>query len=224
MNNTKDMIIDKSFLLFLNEGINNITITKIIENAGISNGTFYYYFKNKDQLVLEVMKKYVFDLGQKKLDYIKYFNGSSKEQIRYLILSLLGFNLFDEAVYGVYLLKPSQYRDFHILIIDATKQYEEVVKMDHIFHNKLKKTIESIIKKGINNREIININPIEITNLIYSVYTSICYKTIKEPELDIEKSFNRSFNYLWNIIKIKPIVSSNNQSNKYNSEFNNKNN
>ncbi len=224
MNNTKNKIIDKSFLLFLDKGVNNVIISQIIENAGISNGTFYYYFENKDQLVLEVMKKYVFDLGQKKLDYIKYFNGTSKEEIKNLILSLLGFNLLNKDIYGVYLLKPSQYRDFHILIIDATKQYEEVTKMDHIFHNKLKITLENIIIKGIINKEINNVNPKEVANLIYTLYTSICYKTIKEPKLDIKKSFNTSFDYFWNIIERKTTPSQNNEDIYKINEFDNENN
>jgi len=42
--------------LILKDGINNITISQIAKAAGIGKGTVYEYFKNKDEIVFELVE------------------------------------------------------------------------------------------------------------------------------------------------------------------------
>ena len=43
-------IIDASFSLFTEKGIKNTSIQQIVDKAGVAKGTFYLYFKDKDDL------------------------------------------------------------------------------------------------------------------------------------------------------------------------------
>lgn len=43
-------IIEASYCLFIDKGINNTSIQDIVDKAGIAKGTFYLYFKDKYQL------------------------------------------------------------------------------------------------------------------------------------------------------------------------------
>ncbi len=43
-------ILDASFYLFTENGIKNTSIQQIVDRAGIAKGTFYLYFKDKDDL------------------------------------------------------------------------------------------------------------------------------------------------------------------------------
>lgn len=59
--NKKERIIDAAYDLFIKKSYKEITIREIVKNAGISIGSFYQYFYNKDDLYLyliaEIEKK-----------------------------------------------------------------------------------------------------------------------------------------------------------------------
>ncbi len=53
----KDKIIDASIELFNDVGSHRITTNHIIDRLGISPGTFYYHFKNKEEIIRRVFLK-----------------------------------------------------------------------------------------------------------------------------------------------------------------------
>ncbi|MGX8702562.1 TetR/AcrR family transcriptional regulator [Caproiciproducens sp.] len=50
---TKAHILDSALELFGQESFENVKITDICQKAGVSVGTFYYYFKDKDSIIKE---------------------------------------------------------------------------------------------------------------------------------------------------------------------------
>ncbi|MDD6744125.1 MAG: TetR/AcrR family transcriptional regulator, partial [Roseburia porci] len=44
-------LLSHAFSLFLNKGISDTTISEIAEHAGVGKGTFYFYFKDKEDLI-----------------------------------------------------------------------------------------------------------------------------------------------------------------------------
>lgn len=44
-------LLSHAFSLFMSKGISNTTISDIAANAGVGKGTFYFYFKDKDDLI-----------------------------------------------------------------------------------------------------------------------------------------------------------------------------
>lgn len=44
-------LLSHAFSLFMNKGISNTTISEIAEHAGVGKGTFYFYFKDKEDLI-----------------------------------------------------------------------------------------------------------------------------------------------------------------------------
>lgn len=55
MNEAKKQILQVAFKLFLKKGYKEVTMTDILSASGLSRGTFYYYFKSKEQLFAEVI-------------------------------------------------------------------------------------------------------------------------------------------------------------------------
>jgi len=47
----RSALLSHAFALFMNQGISNTTISDIARNAGVGKGTFYFYFKDKEELV-----------------------------------------------------------------------------------------------------------------------------------------------------------------------------
>lgn len=56
---TKDKIIEAGFDLICNDGYYNTNTTKIAQKAGVSTGTVYQYFKDKQDILLCGLDKYV---------------------------------------------------------------------------------------------------------------------------------------------------------------------
>ncbi len=50
-------LLDSAYLLFLKNGISQTTIADICQSAGIAKGTFYLYFKDKDDILRSLTKK-----------------------------------------------------------------------------------------------------------------------------------------------------------------------
>ena len=51
----KSELLQIAYKMFLSRGYENTSVDDIIEEAGIAKGTFYYYFKSKEQLLEEVI-------------------------------------------------------------------------------------------------------------------------------------------------------------------------
>ncbi|UCH89854.1 MAG: TetR/AcrR family transcriptional regulator, partial [Thermoplasmata archaeon] len=52
-------IIEVGEQLFMERGYENTSVEAIIKQVGIAKGTFYHYFKTKEDMLNEIMEKYV---------------------------------------------------------------------------------------------------------------------------------------------------------------------
>ncbi len=57
----RNKIIDATVALIKKEGVDSITVRRVCDVAGIATGTFYYYFKNKDELLLSFIMESSFE-------------------------------------------------------------------------------------------------------------------------------------------------------------------
>ena len=58
MANTRILIIEKAFLLFLKKGFKVVKLSDIERAAGITKGTFYYHFTSKEEVLKEGLIRY----------------------------------------------------------------------------------------------------------------------------------------------------------------------
>lgn len=156
--------------LFLKNGIEKTSIGDIAERAGVAKGTFYLYFKDKydllDQLILqksnniirEALKKTddmgISDFKKRTLFFIDYIINFLKENES--LLRLINKNM-SWGLYRRAMMKP--------------KEYEEVKKVLDVF-------INNLMNEGMDKNEA------EMTLfMIIELVGSVCFTTIvfKEP-------------------------------------------
>ena len=55
----RDVIIDTAESLFICKGFNNTSVDEIVTKLGVAKGTFYYYFKSKEEILDELLNRYL---------------------------------------------------------------------------------------------------------------------------------------------------------------------
>jgi AcrR family transcriptional regulator len=91
---TKENIYTQTLHLINEKGYDNVLIEDITQTAGIAKGTFYYYFKSKEQLLYFTFKqtdKYyleALEIAKKQVDYFKMIDVFVRES--YIRIEALG--------------------------------------------------------------------------------------------------------------------------------------
>ena len=137
VNDKKKKIVDTIACLIDEDGLKNISIKQICEEANISIGTFYHYFDSKDTIVddmFEVLNEYFFDNEE-----IIRSQKTSKEAA---ICFVRSFGEFVEE-WGYYA---------NVLISTAKARKDIISRPDH----DMWKILRSILEEAIENKEISN--------------------------------------------------------------------
>ena len=58
---SRQSIIDAAVRIIKRDGAEAVTLRNVCREAGVSNGTFYFYFKNKDDLLMHFLRETSFD-------------------------------------------------------------------------------------------------------------------------------------------------------------------
>lgn len=123
---TRELIIQKSFILFLKHGIKEVSINEIIKSCELSKGAFYHHFESKEQVYLEVLNRFFFF----------YFK---KQNVYYSVDIPLTEKLdrFEKSFLGPYeeiagLLQADQLTAYFRFLFQAVSNYEQLRKRVNI--------------------------------------------------------------------------------------------
>jgi len=68
--NTKELILQNSFVLFLEKGYKEVSLNEIVKTCNISKGALYHHYKSKDDLYVKVLDRFFFSYFKKQdVDY-----------------------------------------------------------------------------------------------------------------------------------------------------------
>lgn len=84
---TRKKLFDISLKLFGKYGFDNVTIDDITKEAGVSKGSFYFHFKTKESVIIELIKE-ADDLYGKWYKKVDYNMDSEKKLIEMVMISL----------------------------------------------------------------------------------------------------------------------------------------
>lgn len=98
--NKKDRIIEEALKLFLEKGFNETSVDEITKGASISKGSFYTYFKSKDELLETILKELLNNIEKR---FYSIIQKEDKNPINYLI-DFFNFNISLANEYSSYVL------------------------------------------------------------------------------------------------------------------------
>ncbi len=136
----KEHIIETSIRLFGEKGFKETSIQDLMDELEVTKGTFYYYFKSKEQLLKDIHLQYIDRLIKHQEMIIGDESLSSTEKIHQMILSLIT----DIKEHG--LRAKVFFREMRHL---HGKNFSVVVKK----RDQFRKNIENVIEDGMSNGE-----------------------------------------------------------------------
>ncbi|MCZ2444539.1 MAG: TetR/AcrR family transcriptional regulator [Flavobacteriales bacterium] len=153
------IIINSSLKLFIKQGVKGVTMSDIARELGMSKKTLYLYFKDKNDLVIQVLNSF--------LDH-------HKSQIKNI--SEQSINAIDELL-AIYQMNTKNLQEVKLMILFGLKKYypKAWIIYDEFKRSFLFKCIEDNIKRGIHeglyrtsiNSQIISIAYTGMINLIF---------------------------------------------------------
>lgn len=190
----RDVIIDTSFKLFMEKGFTDVSLNDILSRVGITKGGFYYYFKNKDELVLEVLSKYFFSHIRERLDKIEDNPGNALEKLEMFFSTIINFqqNLKANGI---------DIREYFLILTEGIKKYQLLAEGYLNFSNNIRLTLENILYQGKLEgliRE--DIVPGDMAIHIMTCVEGSLVFWVVNPIMDLEQIIQNSSNHLWKLI------------------------
>ncbi len=167
--NNKQRIVEATFVLSLKKGFDNVSMKQIQEESGLAAGSIYYHFKNKDDLLLYIVNKYILSgLSQLKKDMNK-IDGSFIEKIRYIFnFKITSIGKEEESLFTSNT-PEFDYKDYYMLITSIYHHYPQTRDMFTELHDNLYDFYYELIKEAIENKEIRG--DIDIKTLVIFIQT-----------------------------------------------------
>ena len=200
---TKSRILETAFKLLLKKGYDNVSITEVKKESNITTGGFYHHFDSKDMLMIEVIKKYIFNYFNLTMERLKNFEGSPKEKLKVAILAMAGddsaINKTTKLVGGS---EKIDYRKLHLLLIVGVEKYDLISDLYTEFFQDLLNFINEVINEGITQGVIrSDIDSNTISEIIETMIMGTVIMWIALPEKSIEKRIKINIDELWDHIK-----------------------
>ncbi|MFV0312467.1 MAG: TetR/AcrR family transcriptional regulator [Dysgonomonas sp.] len=176
--NTEELILKKTFGLLLLKGFDATSITDIQAATGLSRGLLYHYFKNKEELFIQVTEKF----------FIQIFDFDIRKAKDYTVTEFIGFMCdrfcnISKVISGIVeetgSIKDVSMLNYHFL-------FYQVMQRDAIFRNNYRTTTEKertgweyALKNSIERNEIrIDIDVDVSANQLFTLTDGIWFQGI----------------------------------------------
>jgi len=199
---TKSRIMETTFKLFLKKGIVDVSLSDIIKAADITTGGFYYHFDSKDTLLVEVIKKYIFDYFNSTIEYVKNSEGTPKEKIETLTLSMWGECVpIAKATPSGESSERTDYKTIHLLLMEGIQKYDAINEYYTEFHHNLLNFIKETLDEGVAQGTIrSDIDTAELANIIQTSMVGSILMWVAMPEISLGKRIVSNMDYHWDCI------------------------
>jgi AcrR family transcriptional regulator len=195
--NKKDKIAESTFILSLKYGFDNISIKQIQEESGITTGSIYYYFKDKDDILLYIVEYYLANWIKQYKEKIRNINGTFIEKITFTFNAILFKEDFDDILGKI----GADYREYYLLFSSVYHQHPEVRQIYDEFNLDLYILYKELIQESIEKKEIRS--DINIEKIVLFILTSLKgYVDVWFiPNFSFEKIVEANVELIWEAVK-----------------------
>jgi AcrR family transcriptional regulator len=143
----KEKITQQSIRLFEKKGFSETSIQDIVDSLGVTKGTFYYYFSSKEELLMDIHYRYIYDLVENQQRIIESGQQGCKDKLASIVHMLIG-NIDEQGASA------------KIFFREMKNLNEEHLGKIIPLRDQFRLNIEKLIKEGIDQGEFkSNLNP-----------------------------------------------------------------
>ncbi len=175
--------------LFINEHLNDITMSQIALTAGIGKGTIYEYFTNKEDIVFELVAILMEESDIRITTKIAQAT-STKEKIKVF------FEFFYDEANGEL---RAIYKEF--ISISLQNSNAKIIDFQTSCHNNYHKWVHEIMQEGVDKGEVIP-QSLHLINGLFSFASGMFItKSITHTVDDLEKEINDFIDTIFTLIQ-----------------------
>lgn len=177
--------------LFFQNGINDLTISEVAKTAGVGKGTIYEYFKNKEEIVFEIVNIL---LQEHNID--KKARIDSKKSSQEKIIEFFG------VFYRAEDLELRQlYKEF--ISISLSNPQKEMIEFQSRCSETYFKWFEEIIQEGIDKKELTNSSKKLARGLFVMGEGMFIFSCVTDTIDDLKKELDDFYDTLFDLIEVK---------------------
>ena len=167
---TKERIVEEAFKLFLNSNFEKVSISDIENATGKTRGAIFYFFKNKEEIFIEVIDTYMIEV-QDPSQKFSYDTNISLNQ--FINMYVNGINTTMSKMLSISILNI--YKQYFSLYLQASRIYPNFSAI--MTQNSIRETDlwEKVIKRAIETKEIKKINTRHYATLFRSCFLGLAF-------------------------------------------------
>ena len=177
--------------LFVQNGINSLTISQIAKVAGVGKGTIYEYFHNKEEIVFELVNILMKEHSQK-----LHVTLSEQNSVKNMVKKFSEFFYTDENIE-----LRTMYKEF-ISIALMTPNKEMLAFQTECFNNYYS-WFEEIFKRGVQEGELVPQSLGLVRGVFVTAEGMFIASTSTNAIDDLEKDLNSYIDNLFELIEVK---------------------
>jgi len=197
-------ILEAAIEIFGDQGLANARLEDIAKRAGVSKGTIYLYFPNKEALFKEMIRQTVVaELERTELDLVN--DGERTATAQVTVFMRWWWNL---------MLRPD-YQRIHRLVVGELQRFPELVEFfwrEVILRRQL--LLDRLIQRGIDSGEFRQVDPTTAGRIITSVFSAhalwSCTRFYAKHALTDDIVFDQVMDFFFHsVAPLAPAVSTN---------------
>jgi AcrR family transcriptional regulator len=170
-------IMKAALACFVRKGYHKTTMDDIVAECGLSKGTLYWYFENKDDLFASLIKAYFFDVRQGTDAVLKQYSTASGK-LRGMAQAFVEFFHAAEGSFSVlfeFWLQSALRDELNQFMSTALSQYRQIVA--------------GVIAEGIQSGEFKAVNADQIALAAMAAFDGLSFYAMLIPdEVDLERT------------------------------------
>jgi AcrR family transcriptional regulator len=176
----KEAIIRESTRLFLANGFRGTSVKEITEAAGIGRGTLYWYFKNKDEILITIFRKFENELLDQLTEAVQRLEGD-------FVAKYKMFHKFTTEF-------ARDNRDlslaFNTLLNEMAGTHTEAEKVSKAVYEKFRRIIEGILEEGKKSGSVKkDVDPVLYAHVIIATHTGMLVQWLVNGESFDDRAF-----------------------------------
>lgn len=192
----KDKIAQAAFLLSLKYGFDNVSIKQIQDEADVTTGAIYYHFKDKNDILDYILKKYVFNEVENFKNNLYSEERSFYEKLEFIFYYFTKYNIKNNQN-AIEILHENDIdiEEYYLMQLGIYHQHPEFRKLYDDSSKDIFNLFNELIKEAIENKEIKKDTDIEELSIyIFTIFRGIIrvWSILIECSLDklIETNIN----------------------------------